>query len=166
MILKLMALQERLDIHINEEKGLTKPLLEEKILSLLTELGEMTNEWRRFKFWSQDQTPRKGLKEEYADGLHFVISIGNIIHVDPDLIFLPVEYGAEQPYEDVRDQLMLLFSAIGQYGLNEDFPLYTWESIISEYLHLGTKLGYNRSDILEAYIQKNQINHTRQEVAY
>lgn len=166
MILKLIGMQSRLDDHINREKNLTEPHLEEKLLALLTELGEMANEWRRFKVWSVDREPRKGLKEEYIDVLHFSISAGNVIHVDPDLIFLPVEYGAEQSYEDVRKQIFLLYAAVGQYGVNEDFPLYTWESIISEVLHLGTMLGYSRSEILEAYIQKNEVNHKRQSENY
>jgi dimeric dUTPase (all-alpha-NTP-PPase superfamily) len=38
------------------------------ILALLVELGECANEWRGFKFWSQDQQPRVLVTCENCDG--------------------------------------------------------------------------------------------------
>src|SRR5690625_1828695 len=56
---KLLKMQKVLDDRIVEEKGLQGvDLLDKKILALLTELGELANEWRGFKFWSEDQKPR------------------------------------------------------------------------------------------------------------
>lgn len=56
---KLFETQKKLDERIVEEKGLEgQDLLDEKILALLTELGELSNEWRGFKFWSENQEPR------------------------------------------------------------------------------------------------------------
>lgn len=37
---------------------LSEDRLSKKILALLVELGECANEWRGFKFWSNDQRPR------------------------------------------------------------------------------------------------------------
>lgn len=56
---KLFEIQAKLDKHIVEEKGLEgQDLLDKKILALQVELGELANEWRGFKFWSENQIAR------------------------------------------------------------------------------------------------------------
>ncbi|QKI80565.1 dUTP diphosphatase [Kroppenstedtia eburnea] len=56
---KLFELQKELDDRIIDKKGLKgQNLLPNKILALQVELGELANEWRGFKHWSNDQTPR------------------------------------------------------------------------------------------------------------
>lgn len=57
---KLFEMQHQLDEHIEKEHP-RKPWedrLAKKILALLVELGELTNEWRGFKYWSHDQESR------------------------------------------------------------------------------------------------------------
>jgi len=55
----LYEMQDILDKRIIKEKGLESyDLLEEKILALQVELAECANEWRGFKYWSEDQEPR------------------------------------------------------------------------------------------------------------
>jgi len=52
-------MQKKLDAHIVEDKGLEgQDLLDKKILGLFTELGELANEQRSWKYWSEDQEPR------------------------------------------------------------------------------------------------------------
>lgn len=56
---KLFRAQAELDAYI-EQQHPTQPgenRLEKKVLALLVELGECCNEWRGFKFWSNDQEP-------------------------------------------------------------------------------------------------------------
>lgn len=56
---KLFETQRKLDERIVKEKGLEgQDLLPMKILALQVELGELANEWRGFKFWSEDRIPR------------------------------------------------------------------------------------------------------------
>lgn len=56
---RLFETQDILDKRIVKEKGLEgKDLLPEKILALQVELGELANEWRGFKFWSENKSPR------------------------------------------------------------------------------------------------------------
>src|SRR5690554_5668076 len=56
---KLFDIQRKLDERIVEKHGLQgEDLLDKKILALQVELGELANEWRVFKFWSDDQEPR------------------------------------------------------------------------------------------------------------
>lgn len=55
----LFEAQKALDERIIEEKGLQgQNLIPKKVLALITELGECANEWRGFKFWSEDRKPR------------------------------------------------------------------------------------------------------------
>ncbi|MDQ4683029.1 dUTP diphosphatase, partial [Stenotrophomonas maltophilia group sp. RNC7] len=55
---ELFEMQRKLDEHIVREKGLDgQDLLPKKILALQVELGELSNEWRGFKFWSNNQNP-------------------------------------------------------------------------------------------------------------
>src|SRR5690625_4329698 len=66
---KLFETQKELDERIVKEKGLEgEDLLDKKILALQVELGELANEWRGFKFWSEDQVPRTEHICELCDG--------------------------------------------------------------------------------------------------
>ncbi len=69
---KLFEIQAQLDKRIIESKGLQdQDLLDEKILALQVELGELANEWRGFKFWSHDQEPRTEVKCHACKGKGF-----------------------------------------------------------------------------------------------
>lgn len=60
---QLFEMQEVLGERIKKEKGLEgRDLLPEKILALQVELGELANEWRGFKFWSENQEPRNKIE--------------------------------------------------------------------------------------------------------
>lgn len=89
---KMLAAQKKLDERIVKEKGLEgKDLVANTYVALDVELGEMANEARWFKHWSEDREPRTyGLKlgksprenryinpllEEYIDSLHFFLSL-------------------------------------------------------------------------------------------
>lgn len=56
----LLDKQRELDAHILEKHpvGAGDDRLAKKVLAFQTELGECANEWRGFKFWSDDQKPR------------------------------------------------------------------------------------------------------------
>ncbi|MCY7468122.1 dUTP diphosphatase [Bacillus safensis] len=55
---KMFKMQAELDRRIIKEKGLEgQDLLPGLILALQVELAECANEWRGFKFWSNDQQP-------------------------------------------------------------------------------------------------------------
>lgn len=59
---KLFTAQAELDAFIEQQHPTTdgENRLEKKVLALLVELGECANEWRGFKFWSNDQEPKTG----------------------------------------------------------------------------------------------------------
>ncbi len=57
---KLFEMQRQLDERIEQKhpRQEGEDRLAKKILALMVELGELANEWRGFKFWSNDQNPR------------------------------------------------------------------------------------------------------------
>jgi dimeric dUTPase (all-alpha-NTP-PPase superfamily) len=61
---KLFELQRQLDEHIEREhpRQEGEDRLAKKILALFVELGELANEHRGFKYWSNDQEPRTEVK--------------------------------------------------------------------------------------------------------
>jgi len=70
---KLFKIQKQLDERIVKEKGLEgQDLLDKKILALQVELGELAQNWRGFKFWSEDQESRikdyKQIKCKWCNG--------------------------------------------------------------------------------------------------
>jgi dimeric dUTPase (all-alpha-NTP-PPase superfamily) len=56
---ELFEIQAKLDAHIEKEhpRQPGEDRLAKKILALQVELGELANEWRGFKYWSNDQEP-------------------------------------------------------------------------------------------------------------
>ncbi|MED1790611.1 dUTP diphosphatase [Brevibacillus laterosporus] len=59
----LFEKQKQLDDYIIKKKGLEgQDLFSNKILALQVELGELANEWRGFKHWSEDREPRSRVK--------------------------------------------------------------------------------------------------------
>ncbi|NGP46005.1 hypothetical protein G4V62_13990 [Bacillaceae bacterium SIJ1] len=187
---KLFNMQKQLDDHIVEEKGLQgRYLLDKKVLALQVELGELANEWRGFKFWSEDQEPRyetveiyihgydgpgtntrasiqeyqaQPILEEYVDCLHFILSIG-------------LELGADEHLEDNKS-----WSYMAEKNVNQLFRnLFTvnWDTLDDEqwfeyyegfnyFMSLGKELGFTLDQIEQAYFDKNKVNHERQAGGY
>lgn len=178
---ELFEVQGELDAHIEKihprKEG--EKRLEEKILALQTELGEIANEWRQFKFWSNDREPRtERLLEEYVDGFHFVLSIGleeskRYGQSVPIRLGLPDEL-TSICYETTIQQFNYLFFEIGR--LYDSVTLHevaadteveeAYENIIRMFIGLGEKLGFTEKEIAEAYMRKNMINHERQKNGY
>lgn len=158
--------------------------LNKLILALLVELGECANEWRGFKFWSVNQQPRtiairnpammeedkeyyNPLLEEYVDGKHFVLEL---------CIELGLE--AEQVEKFIGDQKKIIGSMEYHFGFiyhmaselmdtgSIQDKAYKMLHIFSAYLGLGYRLGFTWEEIEKAYMDKNKINHERQESGY
>ncbi|QAS52401.1 dUTP diphosphatase [Halobacillus litoralis] len=175
---KLFEIQGGLDAHIVKEKGLEgQDLLPRKILALQVELGELANEWRGFKFWSNDQEPkteewtseidsfgksmprlRNPLLEEYVDCLHFILSIGLELHV-------PDEWDLESIVPEKRDEVNDQFLAFNEF-LHEDLDDSDWLDIADLFVGLGEMLGFTLEQIEEDYLKKNEVNHQRQLTGY
>ena len=178
---RLFEVQKKLDDHIIQKKGLKgQDLLAKKILALLVELGELANEWRGFKFWSNDQEPRtrhlepdiehfdktretrwiesNPLLEEYVDCLHFLLSIG----LESDIGTFSRDELAPSKMDSIEIQFISLFEAASRFIYDINYYPEMWEL----FLGLGEMLGFTWQQVEEAYFQKNAVNHERQENGY
>lgn len=183
---KLFKTQKKLDERILERFPDLQDvdLLDKKILALLVELGELAQNWRGFKFWSEDQEPitkklventneygvvfssyyKNPLLEEYCDCLHFILSIGNDIKINAKQAFLP----------SGTKQIITLFAKINRYVSelwwqchdNGEEKTVKWLFAFSNLLRLGEQLGFTWKQIEQAYYHKNETNHKRQENGY
>lgn len=210
---KLFELQRQLDEHIEREHPVQEgeDRLAKKILALQVELGELANEWRGFKFWSNDQEPRIGKKkvctscngkgqkemasphtnwklklcecgfcqgtgywiiqrntllEEYVDCLHFILSIGlelKLTDWKPHFSSVAVHFGGNELITQF-EEVFWYASSFGAYTEDEKD---TWYSMLfSNFLGLGKMLGFTWEQIEQMYMEKNRINHERQESNY
>lgn len=83
---KLLELQKELDDYILEQKvGSCSraehiDFLPERLLALHVEVSELANATRCFKYWSEKGPESKErLLDEYADCLHFLLSVGHTL---------------------------------------------------------------------------------------
>lgn len=179
---KLFSMQKELDERIVQKKGLEgQDLLPKKILALQVELGELANEWRGFKFWSEDQEPRNReidnifradrhgpeviitnpLIEEYVDCFHFTLSIGL------ETGFSIIKYSEEiKPLikENITEQFISVNNSASHLRKFNNYKVY--EVLFRKVLGLGEMLGFGREQIEQAYYEKNKENHSRQESGY
>lgn len=169
---------------------------EKLVLALLVELGECANEWRGFKFWSKNQKPRtkifciachgtgenyhpingvqitcphcdgegientaNPLLEEYVDGFHFVLELGIELEID----ITQLEWDCHKAASITKQFTDIYYLAT---YLQENQKFYAYDMLIHAYIQLGEMLGFTWEQIEQAYMEKNAINHERQEQGY
>jgi dimeric dUTPase (all-alpha-NTP-PPase superfamily) len=86
---ELFKMQEKLDNEIMNNHFITevkpKDLLNERLLALHTEVSELANATRSFKYWSTKESESKEvILSEYVDILHFWLSVGLALEVSPE----------------------------------------------------------------------------------
>jgi dimeric dUTPase (all-alpha-NTP-PPase superfamily) len=166
---------------LRDKIGYNEPdRLNKLILALLVELGECANEWRGFKFWSQNQEPRTNavrvpammeedkeyynpLLEEYVDKLHFILEIGL------ELNFTDIEVRLIKEKDITIQFIELTGRAYNLYFQNRvmgEVYKTTYEQLFNVFIGLGEMLGFTWEQIEQAYFAKNEINHQRQETGY
>lgn len=156
----LYRLQHGLDEEIhqlhNESYATT---FEKRKLALLVELGELANETRCFKFWSlKGPSPKEKILDEYADGLHFLLSLGVAIGVrryeaEVETLSIPLH----EAILDVYKKSLFFFE-------NECEATYS-EAMLS-FLELLPLLGYTVEEAIDAYKKKLAVNYERQKEHY
>lgn len=181
---KLFEAQRVLDERIEKEHPV-KPEEDRvamKILALQVELGECANEWRGFKFWSQNRNPvTKSIRpifgtnvdgtqfqdfkecnpllEETVDVLHFILSIGNETGFT-DLSQMEEIWTDSNTLRRFSD----LYYRIALFKSNELEDYY--REMFRHFLLLTHSLGFSWEEIETAYYEKNKINHERQDGGY
>ena len=130
-----------------------------RILALLVELGEFANETRCFKFWSlKGPSPKETILDEYADALHFFLSLGVYLGVKE------MKSDFRPRYDNLVDQLELVFREVS--SLSEKLDVISYKKAFSDFLNILSLLGYNEEDAIAAYKKKLAVNYKRQENHY
>ncbi|MFW0912765.1 dUTP diphosphatase [Bacillus altitudinis] len=218
---KMFQMQAELDNRIIIEKGLEgQDLLPGLILALQVELAECANEWRGFKFWSNDQRPctekeiecslckgtgdmnyervaedaegsggheyikceecngegttgtKNPLLEEYVDCLHFILSIGNLTKYSKnndinDLKRNTLEASGVKAFLELFKEITFFNEerkvSKNTIGLTR---IMIYERIFWRFNELGIALGFTPEQIEAAYMDKNAVNHKRQQEGY
>lgn len=166
---KLFQAQKELDKRIVENQGLTEIPLNNMILAIITEIGEMSNDWGGFKHWKVNREPKIGLLEEIADVLSFMLAIGNEIHHwgGMESIGIIDDCGIREGcvFESITDQILGIttdFIDLWVYGQIEEGYTIT----MTRFAVLTEMLGFSWDQVEQAYYDKNKVNHERQENGY
>ncbi|MGY3186473.1 dUTP diphosphatase [Lysinibacillus sp. TE18511] len=161
---KLFEAQEKLDEHILKQHNLQYVELPKVILSLLTELSEVANDWQGFKYWKVNNAQKDTTLEEIADVTHFLASLSNRFKVtEEDINGL----GAVR-YTDVSTHFIAMHHAasfIAMYpnaNKKREHVLSLWKL----FKGLIENLGFTWEQVEETYYTKNQINYARQVNGY
>lgn len=159
---KLYEMQENLDTYIEENHQVEKHVIfSKKFLALLVELGELANETRCFKFWS-NKGPGKNqaILEEYVDVLHFMLSLG----LEKGYRYKGENGLPQLPDEDVNTLFINLFEACTKFG-NASTDI-QYHNMFHSFLVLGSALGFQSDMIEKKYFEKNTTNYRRQDEGY
>lgn len=138
--------------------------------AFIVELGEFLNELPSlFKYWkSKAKDKRKEALEEFADCLHFAMSL---FYKEPEIKNHSYSPRLERVYEDAYSTYSEAESI--SKGKKEIQPLNTMGLIImdldgnegkilGDLLVLGGLVGFNWEEIYQAYVNKNDKNYDRQ----
>jgi dimeric dUTPase (all-alpha-NTP-PPase superfamily) len=157
---RLFELQKELDYRILDQHDLRdKPLLQKKVLALQVELGELANETRCFKYWSEKKpSDVDTILEEYVDCLHFILSIG----IEKD--FTDVNLDVKHVDYPLTDHFLNLYIDVNDFVICSSKDQYL--TLFEDFLSLGLSLGFNKEQIQDAYLKKNLTNHERQNTGY
>ncbi len=156
----LFSKQEKLDQYIIENHQLhDQDLFEEKMLALLVELGELANETRCFKFWSEKKASERSIiLEEYVDNIHFILSLGLTKQYEFSQIEDETSHFTEtEQFNDVFKKALKFYT---------EQTKETYITLFQSYIQLGALLGFTVTDIIKAYDEKNEVNYERQDQGY
>lgn len=160
MINELYTIQEQLNNRIVKEHNLeNKDLRDDRFMALLVELGELANETRSFKYWSlKKPSPKSVIIEEFSDVLHFLLTIGLDLE-KPRLSF----YDRESD-KNLTELFLSMYNDINIIRTLKSKFVYI--RLYNTFMLIGEKLGFSEQDIYESYLEKNKINHKRQDHGY
>ena len=122
-------------------------------LELLVEIGELANETRYFKYWSNKKIDIELVKMEYADCIIITLYFFNIMNISLDEEFMEID-----KYDNV-DIFARLYKLASDFYYNDDKD--TIKEIFVTIINLGYMIGFNNEDIINACmtkINKNKSN--------
>lgn len=111
------------------------------------------------------------LLEEYVDGLHFLLEIGLELNYTNMLQATIEDIAVESQFNDVFNDICYLrnicdLRLANQSDWEEDEKQEAFEYLWADFFGLGKMLGFTWKQIEQAYYDKNQVNHVRQDTGY
>ena len=157
---ELYQLQSGLDQKIAANHHTTyESTKDDRLMALIVEIGELANETRCFKYWSKKgPSPREILLDEYADGLHFLLSLGIPLKVSQ------TSYEIHKSDLPLTRQFHLLYKAAVE--LVESYDMNHYTNAYQIFLNLIPSLGFSVEDVVNAYKAKLDVNYKRQDSNY
>ncbi len=105
----------------------------------------------------QTTKSRRLMLDEYADGLHFYLSLGLILGV-AHLSYSPIELG------DKTEAILRAYEKA--VALHSKFDEKTYVEGFQSFLDLYPLFGFTAEEVKKAYQAKLSVNHKRQEEKY
>lgn len=157
---ELYQLQSELDSTIAQNHSTTyQSTQDDRLMALIVEIGELANETRCFKYWSnKGPSPREKLLDEYADGMHFLLSLGLPLGVKN------TRYEIIKSSLPLTRQFHLVYKATVE--LVESYDLSHYTNAYQLFLNLIPSLGFSVEEVISAYRTKLGVNYHRQKTNY
>ncbi|MDT8859444.1 dUTP diphosphatase [Alkalihalobacillus sp. MEB130] len=158
----LFAIQKDLNDRIVDEHQLAeRDLFQEQLLALIVEVSELANETKSFKYWSRKPASKRSIiLEEYVDGLHFVLTLGLT------LCMTSIEIKKEMNVSTEKTTSLFLTLIQRAYQVEESRTKESYQELVDAFFLLGHHLGFSHEEIEQAYLDKNKVNHERQDSGY
>lgn len=139
------------EVYINKEIQTTKnellnvKRLNQKILSFLHDLSEVSLDSRIYLFWEkEDKVDHKKLLEHYFEGLTMLMSIGYELRIDTIKNY--TEIPEQIQLDDLFFKIYNSILKVQKYYSSDDY-----QHTIDDYFTLGFQLGIQVDDILDHY---------------
>ncbi len=157
---ELYSLQKELDLEIAKNHNVTyESTSDKRLLALLVELGEFANETRCFKYWSNKKSSSLDIVlDEYVDGLHFFLSLGIPLNTNKYV------YEIKKLDISLTNAIINVYNLISKFSNNRNLDNYI--AAFSAYLDIISLLEVTSLDIINAYLKKLDVNHSRQKNNY
>ncbi|WP_338984049.1 dUTP diphosphatase [Spiroplasma endosymbiont of Othius punctulatus] len=153
--------QSMLDNYIIKSKQITvnDDVKKKKRIAFMVELFEFINEEKSFKYWSNKRNINQNdLIEEFIDGIHFIISIGN------DLSFNFNDHKDNYFKNNIDDCIIDIIEKFNTF--NKKLDTITYDEMLTSFLNIGFNLNFQTDEILKIYNEKNKKNFERQDNGY
>lgn len=157
---ELYECQAKLDAEIASKHNVTYEVTHSKrLLALIVEIGELANETRCFKYWSNKGPSAKEIvMDEFADGLHFLLSLGIPLKVSKK------QYEITKSDKELTEQIHDVYRLA--IALHDHYDEAHYVECFQAFLNLTPDLGMSEQDIVDSYKAKLSVNYKRQETNY
>lgn len=146
---EILKRNQELDNAFNEKYNYDTNMYEKNCIELLTELGELANETKCFKYWTIKEPDKLKILEEYADCI--TMSLYFIGYMNSNLENLPNKHQTK----DINELFNYLFNKSSLLYNNKDEKIV--KDIFVNILHLRDYLNITEKELQESCINKQNI---------